>query len=76
LQNPALEFTSKTTGHSTSPYAWAVEQVALSRGLPLLRTAAVLARTPGDKTLLFADNMHLSVLGDDALAQALGDLFK
>jgi lysophospholipase L1-like esterase len=74
LQNPGLAMSSRTKGRSTRPYAWAVEQVALTRGLLLVRSAAVLAKTPGDKTPLYADNMHLSAEGQRAVGLALADL--
>lgn len=74
LQDKSLAWLSKTQGHSTRPYAWAAEQVASSRGLPLVRAAAVLAKVPGDKKPLFADNMHLSPEGHRTLGLAVADL--
>ena len=76
LQDKSMAWFSKTQGHSTRPYAWMAEQVALSRGLPLVRSAAVLAKVPGDKTPLFADNMHLSPEGHRALGLAIADLLQ
>lgn len=74
LQNDKLALASKTQGRSTRSYAWQVEQVALSRGVPLVRTSAVLAKVPGDKTPLYLDNMHLSAEGNRALGIAIADL--
>lgn len=74
LQNDKLALASRTQGHSTRAYGWQVEQVALSRGLPLVRTTAVLAKVPGDKTPLYLDNMHLSPEGNRALGLAIADL--
>lgn len=73
-QNEKLALTTKTQGRSTRGYAWQVEQVALSQDLPLVRTAAVLAKVPGDKTPLYLDNMHLSAEGNRALGLAIADL--
>lgn len=74
LQDPTLAWSSKTAGRSTRGYAWQVEQVALSRGVPLVRSAAVLAKTPGDKKALYEDNMHLGAEGHRALGLAIADL--
>jgi lysophospholipase L1-like esterase len=76
LQDPTLAMSSKTEGRSTRGYAWQVEQVALTRGLPLVRSAAVLARIPGDKRPLYVDNMHLSAEGQRALGLAVADLLR
>jgi lysophospholipase L1-like esterase len=76
LQDKSLPWFSKTQGHSTRPYSWVAEQIALSRGLPLVRSAAVFAKVPGDKTTFFADNMHLSSEGHRALGLALADLLQ
>ncbi|MHB8997545.1 MAG: GDSL-type esterase/lipase family protein [Armatimonadota bacterium] len=76
LQDPTLALSSKTEGRNTRGYAWQVEQVALSRGLPLVRSAAVLSRIPGDKRPLYVDNMHLSSEGQRALGLAIADLLR
>ena len=74
LQSEKLALTAKTQGRSTRPYAWQIEQVALSCGVPLVRTAAVLAKVHGDKTPLYLDNMHLSAEGNRAVGLAIADL--
>jgi lysophospholipase L1-like esterase len=68
-----LPFPAKS-GSSSRGFDEAVEQVATSSGLPLLRTAAVLAKISGDKSLLYADNTHLSITGNRAVGTALADL--
>jgi len=60
--------------HSTAGYEAIVEQVALASGLPLLRTAAILGKIPGDKSLLYADGNHLSSTGHRAVGNTLADL--
>jgi lysophospholipase L1-like esterase len=62
--------------HDSRPYADAVEQIALANDLPLLRTAAVLSKIPGDKSVLYADNTHLSAAGHEAIGTALADLLR
>ena len=74
LQLDTLPFLDKAKGHSTRPYAWAVEQVCQTRGVPLVRTASVLARVPGDKKALYQDNLHLNEEGQRALGTALAEL--
>lgn len=76
LQDSSLPLADKVKGRDSRPYAWAVEQVAQACGLPVLRTAAVLARTPGSKRPLYADCMHLSPEGQRALGLALADLLQ
>lgn len=76
LQNASLPLADRTKDHSTRDYAWGVEQVAQTAGLPVVRTASVLAKSPGDKTDLYQDNMHLSPEGHLALGLALADLLR
>lgn len=61
---------------STGGYDAIVEQVASAGGLPLLRTAAVLSKIPGDKALLYLDGSHLSPAGHQAVGNALADLLR
>jgi hypothetical protein len=62
----------------TWPYAWAVEQVALSQRLPLVRTASVMARTsdPKNRTTLLLDGQRLGEAGHLALGMAIADLLR
>ena len=57
-------------------YGAIVEQIALAGGLPLLRTSAVLGKIPGEKSLLYLDNTHLSPAGHRAVGEALADLLR
>jgi len=61
---------------STVVYDAAIEQVASASGLPLLRTAAVLSKIPGDKSLYYLDDRHLSEAGNQAVGNALADLLR
>lgn len=61
---------------SSRAHEWAVEQVAQAQDLPLLRTAAVLAKIPGDKSLLYVDSTHLSPAGHEAVGNTLADLLR
>jgi hypothetical protein len=65
---------SKTRDRNTAPYEWAVEQVAGALGLPVVRAGAALARTPGEKSILFADNLTLNVAGHRTIGLTLADL--
>ena len=62
----------------TRPYAWATEQVAQGRGVPLVRTASVLARvaSPGSRSALYLDNQHLGEAGHQALGMAIVELLR
>jgi hypothetical protein len=64
------------SGNSSVGYDAVVEQIALSKGLPLLRTAAVLAKIPGDKGILYQDKTHLSPTGHRAVGVALADMLR
>ncbi|MBU0610191.1 MAG: SGNH/GDSL hydrolase family protein, partial [Armatimonadetes bacterium] len=61
---------------STVAYDAAIEQVASASGLPLLRTAAVLSKIPGDKSLYYLDDRHLSEAGNQVVGNALADLLR
>jgi lysophospholipase L1-like esterase len=61
---------------SAAGYDAIVEQVASAGGLPLLRTAAVLGKIPGDKSLLYLDGTHLSPAGHRAVGGSLADLLR
>ncbi|MEN6305124.1 MAG: GDSL-type esterase/lipase family protein [Armatimonadia bacterium] len=76
MQNSSLPLSERTKGRSTRGYAWAVEQVAQTAGLPVVRTASVLAKAPGGKADLYQDNMHLSQEGQLTLGLALADLLR
>ncbi|MEN6645314.1 MAG: GDSL-type esterase/lipase family protein [Armatimonadia bacterium] len=76
MQNSSLPLSERTKGRSTRGYAWAVEQVAQTAGLPIVRTASVLAKAPGGKADLYQDNMHLSQEGQLTLGLALADLLR
>lgn len=68
----------KADERGTWPYAWAVEQVAQSQRMPLVRTASVLARTanPTDRVSLLLDGQHLGEAGHQALGMAIADLLR
>jgi lysophospholipase L1-like esterase len=66
----------KPETRSAVAYDATVEQIALASGLPLLRTAAVLSKIPGDKSLLYLDGSHLSPAGHQAVGLALADLLR
>lgn len=76
LQNPNLPLLDRSRGRTTRSYGWAVEQVALGGGLPLARTASVLANAPGGAVPLYLDNLHLGPEGQRALGLALADLLR
>jgi lysophospholipase L1-like esterase len=74
LQEEKLPLFARVKGRNTRPYAYAVEEVALSRSLSLVRSASALAKAPGDKRGLYQDNLHLSEAGQRLLGQALMSL--
>lgn len=71
LQEEKLAQYTRAKGRDTRPYAWAVEEVALSRGLPLVRSATVIARSGADKRAAYKDNLHLSDPGQKLIGEAL-----
>lgn len=79
---PYLSSAAGATGEDaergTWPYAWAVEQVAQSQQLPLVRTASVLARVTDapDRASLLLDSQHLGGAGHQALGIAIADLLR
>ena len=70
-----LPFVSPET-RSSAGYDAIVGQIASAGGLPLLRTAAVLSKIPGDKSLLYLDGTHLSPAGHRAVGDSLADLLR
>jgi len=76
---PYLSATGESGANSgTWPYAWAVEQVALSQRVPLVRAASVLAQTPesGNRASLLLDSQHVGEAGHQALGMAIADLLR
>lgn len=64
----------QTTSRSTAAYETAIEQIAATLHVPMVRTSAVLARTPGDKGVLYTDNLTLNTAGHRTLGLTVADL--
>lgn len=75
---PGDAVTTVDRDRDPAPYAWAVEQVALGLGLPLVRTASVMARLPepSSRSVLLLDPAHRGQVGHQALGLAIGELLR
>lgn len=62
---------------SSQEYGWAVEQAAQLLGLPVVRTASVLAKVTGASTQdLLLDSQHLGKPGHEAMGLAIAELLR
>jgi hypothetical protein len=76
LQSDKLPGYDKVKGKSSNAYAYEVENIAVTRNLPLVRSAGVLGRDPQALVKMYKSDSELGDDGHQEIAMALFTVFK